>query len=583
MNRDRILAFFLSLVFVFGTLPMSAHAEGSPVVSVEVDEIFKVPKTGDGETPSLQVSTGFVEVSLFIENCSAEAVEVILSYDAATLAPADWETGEAIAVDQGEQPWTSVPLFSHDNATDRYALHRHVNGKGYMRISALTNGVPFPQTEVDAPVEERKLAVTARFRILDDTRNLWNGYADTGIDNFPYFAIISAEDVTNDDLLLQGNWPVLLIDSEKNLYFYTDTTGDTLAKPMIFPGDGKSVKVTEQEAEAALGYAPIVFFDWDGTLLGSIAVPVNKVEIDPDTGEIVTDANGAPVVAKTVKIDHLVEEFQKKLMSKESKAVDGTKSTYYVDDDTHPLTDKEGYTFQEWVPYRYTETTTDDSGAVVTEDVFVPTSYGARTESNDNTILIEDFAVAAEHKVDFTQGITPDSLVDVLDEKGDPVMDPLTGKAQKTPFAQGLVVKAAYTTNEECELGEDSKYLMRQITTRRYTVTFEESIQSDTPNTYLLRFHVSRGNVPRLTQGIFLAYLYVKNESGGNTEIPIQVALSGADEEDVTVAVKSQKVLGNIRGIFQVDYTVGDSYALENWTMAANRANISTVTAAEYM
>lgn len=76
------------------------------------------------------------------------------------------------------------------------------------------------------------------------------------------------------------------------------------------------------------GFASIVFYDWDETtVLGSIVVPKG------------TDATED------------VQKFVRSLQSPESKDVDSSKESHWVDDPKYPMTYKKGYSFLTWLPF----------------------------------------------------------------------------------------------------------------------------------------------------------------------------------------------------------------------------------------
>ena len=77
-------------------------------------------------------------------------------------------------------------------------------------------------------------------------------------------------------------------------------------------------------------FVTVVCYDWDNTLLGSVTVPKG---------------------AEASIVEGYMNDFVRTLQSPESKDMDASKGSYFVDDAKFPMTYKRGYSFNCWLPY----------------------------------------------------------------------------------------------------------------------------------------------------------------------------------------------------------------------------------------
>lgn len=168
----------------------------------------------------------------------------------------------------------------------------------------------------------------------------------------------------------------------------------------------------------------------------------------------------------------------------------------------------------------------------------IPSSYGTRVSSSSNTTL-ETLEIADEDILDFST------------------------------LTQSTTMKAAYTTNEECILG-DGLSSADARDARRYITSIVSYDRFGTGNSFSIRIKIERGNVPRVTNGA----LRVRMNIDG-VDIFSQYDLVGADSEIVEVAPFAQSAAnGTLKGAEIVEWTVIDTYGISNWVGAAERTKL---------
>lgn len=171
-------------------------------------------------------------------------------------------------------------------------------------------------------------------------------------------------------------------------------------------------------------FVTVVCFDWDGEPIGSVTVPKG---------------------ADASVVEGYMKTFEQSLMSPESKSLDPSKGTYYVQNNAYPLTNKEGYTFSKWLNY--------------SSDV--PTHWGKVTDGNNAEAYIDE----------------PVDPKDVAQFGG------LTGN---------ILVKACYHENDEVV------YSPSRPSEMYYTVSEEKCMRISTSTTFELTVKIERGNATRL-------------------------------------------------------------------------------------
>ncbi len=169
----------------------------------------------------------------------------------------------------------------------------------------------------------------------------------------------------------------------------------------------------------------------------------------------------------------------------------------------------------------------------------IPTSYGMRVSSSTNTKL-EELDVVEADKADFST------------------------------MTQSTTVKAAYTTNGDCQLGEGLD-TAEAMNARRYTTSLDSYGRFGTSQSFSIKIKVERGNVPRATDGA----LRVKMTING-VNVYSQYALTGADTEVVEIAPYAQSnPSGVFTGVSVVEWTVIDEYGTSDWVGAAPRTTLT--------
>ena len=100
-------------------------------------------------------------------------------------------------------------------------------------------------------------------------------------------------------------------------------------------------------------FVTVVCYDWDNTLLGSVTVPKG---------------------AEASIVEGYMNDFVRTLQSPESKDMDASKGSYFVDDAKFPMTYKRGYSFNCWLP----------------NDSELPTHCGRAVNGDNKLITIKD-------------------------------------------------------------------------------------------------------------------------------------------------------------------------------------------------
>lgn len=502
----------------------------------------------DTTTPSVRVVSTLVdggkylEVGLNIDSKEGgkfQSAGVLLKYDPGMLTPVQWdEAATEIEVPESSEAaraWSEaviLPAKGADELNGKIAAAAKSGGSGFLYLSAEsararetfiqplptetgnTERLPvlpdkttqgFPVSAVAKAEAPTRQAVVARFKVNEKPPVQNGGETSEGEAQPQLYSLeelAAALDIVDPaaDETVTLSFP--LADKSGLTYIADNAAPDTAGldsqASLKFVWVQEGVTVNSGTGGNAEDFASIVFYDWDETtILGSIVVPKG-------------DAT------------EQVKEFTKSLMSPESRDysimsdAEDTAKPYFVDDTNYPMTYKKGYSFLTWMPMDSDE----------------PTSYGERVASDSGGTMATESGVGAKKKL-----IKPTDTIDF------------------TNIVDSLILKAAYTTNEDCVVGPGQA-------NRYYEINPIEFSRYGTTNNFTIKFEIKRNNVPRMSDPI----LRIKMRNGSTTLLSTY-QLSGSDVEYMEIVPFTT----NTGGIDRITYSVVDGYGLSNMNAASAR------------
>ena len=255
--------------------------------------------------PQMQVRAAnidneYLEIGLVIPaETTMQSAAVVLTYDAAKLEPVDW-SGTAVTPGVSWDDAAQLPAKGSDATTGKPALVYEDGGKGYLLLSAES------AKALTVTGSTALQATTVRFRYETDKPT-----SDT-TEPIGNIALASAEEAAGSP----AGQPTLFSDGTQNVAL--------TVPPIIYDNAATSVAGGSGDASS---FAPIVFYDWDGTtMLGSIVVDIS---------------------ANSSAIQSAVDQFTNTLKAAEEE-LNG--NLFYPNADK-PLTYKKGYTFGRWIRF----------------------------------------------------------------------------------------------------------------------------------------------------------------------------------------------------------------------------------------
>lgn len=505
----KCMSIVLAAAMVLGLAPVSAAAAAQPEVTVVAAAI-----DGDYLELGLQINS---------KDASFQSLGAVLQYNAAAIAPTGWASGladgaldgatvDAGALAEGENLWhhaVALPTVGMEAGSGQtaFTVVDSASQTGYLYLNAeaptpletgLSQTVPEDAVAVETPTESfateyglEKVAaapeqvITVRFRFLDKHTEPDPGTPpeETPLEETPEAAPLKygladiGVNVVSDTLTyglggrsLAGDSPVGAVSS----YFETtDAAPVPVAQwSLLKIKEGTSVKTGGGAADAS-GFASIVFYDWDDTLLGSIIVP--KGDAREAVAAFVTEKSATP---------------------EEIAAQSGGQSQYFYDDsnlpvgEKKPFTAKRGYSFGTFPFPAETEggePVTESYGVWLDYDSEQLTHYGSQVQGNDVPVPTE-------------------AVADFSNVTGD------------------MVVKACYGANPELYTGGGLAELYST------EIVSTERVAGDV---FIVRIRVMRENtVNGLTVGVprlGTPAVRIKMNTG-SAEVPVLVNMANKDE-----------------------------------------------------
>ncbi len=354
-----------------------------------------------------------------------------------------------------------------------------------------------------------------------------------------------------------AGWTIGETDEAGNLITYRYSETDT---PTITLGDNP-MSLAAVWNSTTEGVIAVTAFDWDGVLLGSFIFradndpAVQEANAQEALKEFMGDAYVAPTepdpeptpeppVEPTPDTQEALRQLNENIAMVAAEVAQGT--TPYADDEG------EGETPE--TPPENPETPAEDGTSVaaklrshagydflawVKNEDSIPTSYGQRVPSNTNTAL---------------------TTLELTD----------TDKIDFSTLKNSTTVKAAYTTNDNIELGAGLGTNAARDA-RRYTTSIDSYGRFGTGNSFSIKIKVERGDVPRATNGALRVRMRI-----GTADIYSMYELSGADVEIVEVVpYASGTTAGVFTGASVVEWTIIDTYGLSNWVGSAARTTVT--------
>jgi hypothetical protein len=374
----------LVMTLMCGTGLLSAQAANSDVkITFEATNV-----TGAMDTLELKLNVGLTNNEKF------KSVGTVLQFDNTVLELIPWEN--YVAYDfTGATSWDSAKVIgtkSPDEHAGGVATAYKEGNKTYLYLSAETvNGQVLPRTNTEGDaVVEPVVAVRFKYAQSKSKEDVKLGVASDGTIQFATDTVAFASTAQHS----------ILYHNDTDFYYYNpltkDNSGNVVADATVSADKKLTVNMIEAFPAVKDGSSivpsktgtPVVFYDWDNTLLGAI------------------------VLADGEKPEDKIKEFEDGL---KATLADGT---LYSPDQGKPLTNKKGYTFEGWIDY----SAVDENGYEVY------TNFGAVVNVKSNMTMADDLVKPTLYN--FAQGASSMTVKAVYGTNAD--MEPLRNPADVT-------------------------------------------------------------------------------------------------------------------------------------------------------